>query len=202
MGRFDPEAPGATSQLADWKKQPGMLGVRFTFHTEVLRQPLLDGRFDWVWGELEKHGIPAMVLFHHEYMHLADKVAERYPGLRLVLDHLGLKSGKGVTEATNFATLDNVLALARRPNVAAKVSAMPCYADDKTYPFKSVHPQIQRVFDAFGPKRTFWGTDLSRLPGSYRQGVTMFTEEMPWLKGSDLEGVMGRGICEWLGWKL
>jgi L-fuconolactonase len=202
MGRFDPEAPGATGQLADWKKQPGMLGVRFTFHTEVLRQPLLDGRFDWVWGELEKHGIPAMVLFHHEYMHLADKVAERYPGLRLVLDHLGLKSGKGVTEAMNFATLDNVLALARRPNVAAKVSAMPCYAEDKTYPFKSVHPHIRRVFDAFGPKRTFWGTDLSRLPCSYRQGVTMFAEEMPWLKGSDLEGVMGRGICEWLGWKL
>ena len=202
MGRFDPEAPGATSQLADWQKQPGMLGVRFTFHTEVLRQPLLDGRFDWVWGELEKHGIPAMVLFHHEYMHLADKVAERYPGLRLVLDHLGLKSGKGVTEASNFATLGNVLALAKRPNVAAKVSAMPCYADDKTYPFKSVHPQIQRVFDAFGPKRTFWGTDWSRLPCSYKQGVTMFTEEMPWLKGDDLEGVMGRGVCDWLGWKI
>jgi predicted TIM-barrel fold metal-dependent hydrolase len=202
MGRFDPEAPGATSQLADWRRQPGMLGVRFTFHTEVLRQPLLDGRFDWVWGELEKHGIPAMVLFHHEYMHLADKVAERYPGLRLVLDHLGLKSGKDVTEASNFATLGNVLALAKRPNVAAKVSAMPCYADDKTYPFKSVHPYIQRVFDAFGPQRTFWGTDLSRLPCSYKQGVTMFTEEMPWLKGDDLEGVMGRGVCDWLGWKI
>ena len=97
MGRFDPDAPGARDALAGWKKQKGMLGVRLTFHTEVLRQPLLDGRFDWVWGELEKHGIPAMVLFHHEYMHLADKVAERYPGLRLVLDHLGLKSGKDVT---------------------------------------------------------------------------------------------------------
>jgi len=24
----------------------GMLGVRLTFHTEALRQPLLDGRFD------------------------------------------------------------------------------------------------------------------------------------------------------------
>ena len=99
MGRFDPDAPGARDPLAGWKKQKGMLGVRLTFHTEVLRQPLIDGRFDWVWGELEKAGIPAMVLFHHEYMHLADKVAERYPGLRLVLDHLGLKSGKDVTEA-------------------------------------------------------------------------------------------------------
>jgi predicted TIM-barrel fold metal-dependent hydrolase len=95
MGRFDPDAPtsgkgAARDQIAGWRKQQGMMGMRFTFHTEVLRQPLLDGRFDWVWGEMEKVGIPAMVLFHHEYMHLADKVAERYPGLRLVLDHLNV----------------------------------------------------------------------------------------------------------------
>jgi predicted TIM-barrel fold metal-dependent hydrolase len=201
MGRLDPDAPGARDQVATWRKQKGMMGMRFTFHTEVLRKPLLDGRFDWVWGEMEKAGIPAMVLFHHEYMHLADKVAERYPGLRLVLDHLGLKSAKDVSEAANFATLDRVLALAKRPNVAAKVSAMPCYAADKTYPFRSVHPHIRRVFDAFGPKRTFWGTDWSRLPCTYREGVTMFTEEMPWLKGDDLEWVMGRGICDWIGWR-
>lgn len=24
--------------------------------------------------------------------------------------------------------------------------------------------------------------------------------ELPWLSGSDLEGVMGRGVSEWLGW--
>ncbi|MFO1082664.1 MAG: amidohydrolase family protein [Reyranellaceae bacterium] len=202
MGRFDPEAPDARQQLAAWKRQPGMLGMRFTFHTEILRQPLLDGRFDWVWGEMEKAGIPAMVLFHHEYMHLADRIAERYPGLRLVLDHLGLKSGKEVREAENFATLDKVLALAARPNVAAKVTALPCYADDKTWPFRSLHGHIRRVFDAFGPQRTFWGTDWSRLPCSYAQGIAMFTEELPWLRGADLEGVMGRGLCDWIGWKL
>jgi hypothetical protein len=30
----------------------------------------------------------------------------------------------------------------------------------------------------------------------------MFTEEMPWLKGEDLEWVVGRGVCDWLGWKV
>jgi hypothetical protein len=29
----------------------------------------------------------------------------------------------------------------------------------------------------------------------------MFTEEMSWLKGEDLGWVMGRGVCEWIGWK-
>jgi len=133
------------------------------FAIPKFRQPLLDGKFDWVWGEMEQRGIAAMVLFHHEYMHLADKVAERYPGLKLVLDHIGLKSGKDVTEANNFATLDNVLALAKRPNVAAKVSAMPCYAADKTYPFRSVHPHIRRVFDLAADPAAI-GAHLARDP--------------------------------------
>jgi hypothetical protein len=30
----------------------------------------------------------------------------------------------------------------------------------------------------------------------------MFTEEMPFLSATDLEWIMGRGVCEWLGWKM
>jgi hypothetical protein len=65
-----------------------------------------------------------------------------------------------------------------------------------------VHPYLRRAFDAFGPRRLFWGTDLTKLPCTYRQAVTMFTEEIPWLTASDQEWIMGRGICEWLGWAL
>ncbi len=31
--------------------------------------------------------------------------------------------------------------------------------------------------------------------------VTLFSEELPWLRGRDLELVMGRAVCDWLGWK-
>jgi hypothetical protein len=31
--------------------------------------------------------------------------------------------------------------------------------------------------------------------------VTLFTEELPWLTGGDRELVMGRAVCDWLGWK-
>jgi L-fuconolactonase len=27
------------------------------------------------------------------------------------------------------------------------------------------------------------------------------SEEIPWLSASDKEWILGRGICEWLGWK-
>lgn len=199
MGRFDPEMPGARELIPGWTRQPGMLGMRFSYHLPVMRQPLLDGKFDWVWGEVEKAGFPLMVLAPHSLMSYFGKIAERHPGLRLTLDHLGLASTD--KDEVAFRDLDNVLALARYPNVAAKVSALPCYSSD-TYPYRSLHPYIRRVYDAFGPKRMFWGTDQSRSPISYRQGVTLFTEELPWLAGEDRAWVMGRGICEWLGWKL
>ncbi len=30
----------------------------------------------------------------------------------------------------------------------------------------------------------------------------MFTEEIPWLTDDDKEWIMGRGLCEWVGWAL
>ena len=28
----------------------------------------------------------------------------------------------------------------------------------------------------------------------------MFTEEVPWFTAEDNEWIMGRALCEWLGW--
>ena len=197
MGRLDSEAADARDRLRTWRAQPGMLGLRFTFHAPVLLPPLTEGRMDWVWAEAERLDIPIMVLVSHAHTHLIDRVAERHPGLRLVMDHLALTRLTYDGEA--FRDLDRLLALARRPNVAVKVSALPCYTRD-TYPYRKLHPYIRRVYDTFGPQRMFWGTDLSRLPCTYRQGVTMFTEEIPWLSAEDKSWIMGRGVCEWLGW--
>ena len=69
------------------------------------------------------------------------------------------------------------------------------------YPYKNIHKYLQQIIETFGPERCFWGTDITRMPISYRQCVTMFTEEMPWLKGRDLEKVMGGAVVDWLGWK-
>lgn len=199
MGRLDPRDPRSRGRLATWREPLGMLGLRFTFHTPVLAPLLTEGHMDWVWTEAEKAGVPIYVLVPHSLVHLIDDVAQRYPQLKLVMDHLALSSSKKDAEA--FAELDKLLAIAKRPNVAAKVSALPCYSTDK-YPYRSLHAYIRQAYDAFGPKRLFWGTDLSRSPIPYRQHVTMFMEEMPWLTSEDKEWIMGRGVCEWIGWAL
>ncbi|MGE5524417.1 MAG: amidohydrolase family protein [Rhodospirillaceae bacterium] len=199
MARLDPAAEGSRKTLRELPGQPGVLGLRFAFQTKKLMPLLTEGHAEWIWGEAQKLGLHIYVLVPHSLVPLIDGVAQRYPGLKIVMDHCALPSGKKDEEA--FRDFDELLAIAKRPNVAVKVSALPCYSTD-TYPYRSLHGYVRRVYDAFGPRRMFWGTDLSRSPISYRDNITMFTEEMHWLTGDDLEWIMGRGVCEWLGWML
>ena len=198
MGRLALEKPESRALLAGWRRQPGMLGMRFTFNTEQQRPWLTDGTAEWLWPAAERAGIPVMMSVSGQ-LPTVDRIAERHPGLRLVIDHLGLRSGSRGDEA--FAGLPELCALARRGNVAVKASALPCYATEP-YPFRGLHGHIRRVYDAFGPRRMFWGTDWSRLPCPWRQAVTLFTEELPWLGREDQDWIMGRAICEWLGWPM
>ncbi|MBI2526219.1 MAG: amidohydrolase, partial [Candidatus Rokubacteria bacterium] len=176
MGRLAIERPESRALVAGWKRQPGMLGLRFTFHTEVQRPWLHDGTADWLWAAAEQAGIPVMI-FVPGSLPAADAIAARHPGLRLVIDHLALPIAE--KDAAAFADLPRLLALAKRPNVAVKASALPCYSTEP-YPYRGLHQYIRQVFDAFGPRRVFWGTDWTRLPGPWRQAITLFTEELPW----------------------
>jgi predicted TIM-barrel fold metal-dependent hydrolase len=197
MGR-PPLAPAERHLLDHWREQPGMLGIRVTASAEGARELFTEPAGDWLWHAAERNGLPAMVSVPGLLPELG-RLAERHPSLRLVIDHLALV--RNAKDEAAFGDLANLIALAKYPNVAAKASALP-RASSEASPYPKLHPYLRQVFDAFGPKRMFWGTDLTGIPCTYRQAIAMFTEELPWLRGGDLEWVMGRGICEWLGWPL
>lgn len=197
MGRLPLSPPPDETLLAGWKKQPGMLGMRFTFHTPTLKKALDDGTADWLWPAAEKHGIPLMVLPPGSLPTIG-RIAERHPGLKLVIDHMAIPSG--FKDEAAFAHLPELLALAKRPNVAVKASGLPGNSSH-AYPYRNLQDPIRRTIDAFGPERVFWGTDLTRMPIPYKQCVAHFSEELPFLTGAAKEQVMGRAICAWLGWK-
>ena len=198
MGRIKLTAPQSRALVATWKNQPHMLGIRLVFNQGRSKDWLIDGTADWLWDAAERYDVPVMAFAPNAVPQL-DEIAERHPGLRMIIDHMGLSSalrGKSLEPA-----VANIIKLARLKNVAVKVSALPCYIDE-LYPFPTLHPLLRRVVDAFGPQRCFWGTDLSHLPCPYKQVVTLFTEEMKSLSATELEWIMGRGIAEWLNWPL
>jgi L-fuconolactonase len=70
------------------------------------------------------------------------------------------------------------------------------------YPFRDVIPHIQRLSDVFGPERCYWGTDVTNSfdLATYRQRVTQFTEELPFLTENDKDWITGRAILARLRW--
>ena len=198
LGNFPLDKPESRALIAGWKSRPGMLGLRFTFLQPHMKTWPTDGTMDWLWPAAEEAGIP-IALLAATFMPTVAQIAERHPRLRLIIDHLGRPSG--AKDDAAWASLPEMLALARHPNVAIKATGAPSYSS-QAYPYRNIHDPLHRIFDAFGPERMFWGTDITRMPCTWRQCVTMFTEELPWLTGRPLELVMGRAVCAWTGWKL
>jgi predicted TIM-barrel fold metal-dependent hydrolase len=197
MGRIALEDPGRSRPLLEtWLGRHGMLGIRVTFHWERQRSWLEDGTADWFWPEAERLGIPVAV-FPPGQLGAIASIAGRHPGLRLIVDHLGLPLA--VRDDAVSAVVDDLVPLAALPNVAVKASALPSYVTGP-YPFTALHRPIRRVVEAFGPQRVFWGSEMTRLPCTYRECVTLFTEELDFLGAEDLTWIMGRGLCRWIGW--
>lgn len=196
MGQFSLDVPENRKLVYGWRNQPGMMGLRWPFLLEAQQKRLYDGSLDWLWPAAEKEGLP-IAMMGGLFLHKFREIAERHPDLRMLIDHCGLN--RHGQDAAAFIHLDELVTLAKFPNVAVKATGAPHYST-QAYPFRNIQDGLHRIFDAFGPRRMFWGTDITRMPCSYRQCVTFFTEELPWLKGNDLEDVMGRGLCEWIGW--
>jgi L-fuconolactonase len=134
MGRLPIEKPESRQFIDGWRQQPGMPGVRLTFHRGPYRSWLTDGTTDWLWTAAERAGVPVMV-FVPGLVPQSAEIAARHPGLRLVLDRLALS-----TEMQDDAlgpVLELVLAASRYPNIAVKASAMPCCSSEG-YPFRAL----------------------------------------------------------------
>ena len=127
-------------------------------------------------------------------------IAERHPALALIVDHMGI-STEVVKAGKRDEIVGQAIALAKHPNVSVKLSGIAAYATEP-YPYRDMTPLIRRCFDAYGPRRSFWGSDItnSLAIGSYRQRITHITETLDFLTDTDKAWIMGRALLERLGW--
>ena len=95
---------------------------------------LEDGTLDWLWAAAEQAGVPIAMLATDSLRQIG-AIAERHPGLRLTIDHLGGRGGN--TTLKDDAAMEHMpelLKLARHPNVAVKATGAPGYSSGP-YPF-------------------------------------------------------------------
>jgi L-fuconolactonase len=184
--------PGPVRELL---RDPAVAGVRLVFLPADAGR-LDDPQAEWFWTFAEEEDVPVMLLASGQLDALGDLARSR-PGLRLAVDHLGLTGQH--TDAAIAPEITDLVALARHDNVSVKATAAPCYSTE-AYPYPALHPFLRQLYDAYGAERLFWGSDLSRLRGSYPDLVRLFREDLDFLSPADVEAVMGRSVLTWLDW--
>jgi predicted TIM-barrel fold metal-dependent hydrolase len=184
--------------VTGWKRQPGMLGIRTVFIRKPEQACLKDGTADWFWNVAESANIPVMVHTPESVTEIG-AIAKRHPKLKLIVDHMGIYGLKTADPALREA-IDRTVSLSRFPNVHVKLSSIPYYSVEP-YPFTDMYPLVRRLIEAYGPKRSFWGTDLSKLlpKHSYRSCIDHILQ-LDFLSTEDKKWIMGRGLAKCLGW--
>lgn len=198
MGTLPLNRAISEKEIPSWKNNV-VLGLRYTLLEEPHRSWIADGSLDWLWKIAEEEKIPISMLVTDSLVELQN-IAERHPELRLTIDHLGGRGGNTKLKDNDaMEHIPNLLKLAKYPNVAVKATGAPGYSGE-AYPYPIMQGYLEQIYDAFGPHRIFWGTDITKMPCSWKDCITMFTEEARWLDENDRALVMGDAICAWWGW--
>src|SRR5438093_7950077 len=126
LGNFPLDKPESRALIDGWKRQPGMLGLRFTFLQPHMKSWPTDGTIEWLWSAAERAGLPVALLAAN-FLPKVGQVAERHPNLKLIIDHLGRRSPAETGEGA-WDNLPLMLALASYPIIVIKATGATCYS--------------------------------------------------------------------------
>ncbi len=198
VGFLDLKAPDAERQVLR-ARDVGLVGMRAVFMPHLFGAELATGQIDWLWDAAASTDLPLMVSVPWRVgsVDVIGEVAAAHPRTRIATQ-MGWPESADDDEIV--AATDRLTRLAKFPNVAVKAKMLPNFVPDDPYPFRRAHAPLCAVVKAFGAGRVFWGSDLSHLRCSYRELVTMFTDEVACLAPDDVGPVMGDALNAWLQW--
>jgi L-fuconolactonase len=172
---LNPDDPQSPALLKRYFEEHNIRGLRFINNQNTGQ--IDDPGNNALLSMCQRLGITACALTNRDSRSQLEALAARYPNLRLVIDHcLNLAAGKQYD-----AILGDMLALARVPNLHAKLSHVVTGSAEQ-YPFRDMHDSCRQIIRAFGPDRCVWGSDfpceLWCPKASYAQHLRVFTDEL------------------------
>ncbi len=87
---------------------------------------------------------------------LAIALADHAPDVQFVLDHCGVPAIKDKAFGPWAAHMTEI---AKRPNVAVKISGISIYGDAETWTLGDLRPYVEHAISVFGWNRCVWGGD-------------------------------------------
>jgi predicted TIM-barrel fold metal-dependent hydrolase len=196
----DPANPTVEDTVAEWKRTPGAVACRMLLVRSGLATDASDPGLNRVLAAAGRYALPIN-------LHIAGRLDQgtelirRHPDTQVIVDHVGLVQPHDPPVPDQpWAELPKVLALAKLPNVAIKISGA-CTLSREPYPYRDIWDPVCRVIDAFGLDRCMWGTDWTRAVNflTFRQGVDAF-RDTDRISASDKAKLMGGTVTRIYGW--
>ena len=190
-GLIDPQDANNAEQVRYWIKERGLVGFRFHPMYYPDEKILLTRQNEPMWEEID--ALDAIIQFHlrAEFAEQVAVIAQRYPHLKLILDHMGYPQ----LEADESA-FQPIVELSRYNNVYLKLSDV-AGRSRQDFPYADVHPFIEKLLPAFGAERMVWGTGY---PGHHRlkhnwpsleQELRLIREGIPFLSDDNRKHILG-----------
>ncbi len=189
-GLIDPDNKQNAADLRRWM-DAGMAGFRLNLVRDRDPAWVNAARKYPLWEAAQERGAVVNVQMHPQHAGRLAEAATRFPGVRIVVDHLGKPD---IAEAAPYPIYSRVLALADLPNVYVKVSELRLASRTQAYPYRDVFPWAKLLYEAFGASRLLWGTGYC---GAHRllpldKELAIITEHLPFLLDEDKAWILGK----------
>lgn len=158
-GLINPERPDVADRLRYWVEEHGFQGMRFS--------PIYHPQSTWLnskehyplWKEAER--LKAVFNFYilPQQMPMLEDMAGRFPGVKIVVDHLGKPDLKSPDPWPEFRKM---FRLKKFPQVWISASEPYELSLSKDFPYRDTIPFFKAVYEEFGGKQLVWGTGYPR----------------------------------------
>jgi predicted TIM-barrel fold metal-dependent hydrolase len=169
----DPRTPDADERLIHWARA-GCRGLRLRPRIAAEAAVFGDPVMYPLWGAAGRERVVISILGSPEHSQVIGQLAERFPHVPIVIDHMGHPN---VGEDATRGSFQELLRLGRHSNVRIKVSGFYHFSRER-FPFRDCWPFIRAAYDAFGPARLLWGSDFPHVlvASSYARSITVLDE--------------------------
>jgi predicted TIM-barrel fold metal-dependent hydrolase len=185
IGRCDLDAPDAAATIAAEAASPLFRGVRDPFSAKHLDATAAAPAMD----ALAAAGASLEVRRRHDDFAVLDELAARWPTVTILLSHGCLPLERTPEEHQAWSAA--MRSLARRPNVACKISTV-VGASQPEPSVERVRPWVLACIDAFGADRCMFGSNfpIDRPYCTYAQLVELYRQSVAELTRGEREAVL------------
>ena len=151
-------------------------------------------------SRLGRYGLTYDLLLKPPHIEPAIRLVEKFPEQPFVVDHIAKPY---IREGTMSPWREDIQSLARHENVFCKISGMVTECDWNQWTPEQIHPYIDVVMEAFGPRRLMIGSDwpVCTCAGAYSPVMRIVMDYVGRLSTDEQERILGESCAEFYGLK-